>query len=92
MYKSKSKREKATDLQKLCSKFHRKFNYYKKLILKFKGLNIKRKEQNRRDHHFRELFQKKYPELYEICLKEYEKTYGQDQKIYKEKKIRKDIK
>lgn len=78
MYKSKSKRENATELQKLCSKFQRKVNHHKKLTIKYKDLNFKRKEQNRRDHKFMEIFQKKYPELHDICRKEYEETFGKD--------------
>lgn len=87
MYQSKSKREKATELQKLCSKFQRKFNYYRKLNLKYRHLNFKRKEQNRRDHNFMEIFQKNYPELHDKCRKEYDAKYGKDIKqITKEPK------
>lgn len=81
MYKSKSKREKATELQKLCSKFQLKVNHYKRISRKYKELNLKRKEQNRRDHKFIEILMEKSPTMYDICLREYEKRYGKDRKV-----------
>ena len=80
MYKSKNRKKNATPLQKTCSTFGRKVLELKKINRQLQIAVTARKEQQRRDHNFIELFKEKYSGIFEVCLLEYEKKYGRDTK------------
>lgn len=89
MWQSKSKKEKATNLQKASSRYQRRINEMKKMLNNLERKNVLRLEQNRRDHNFISIIKENHPEVYTETIEIMKKRYPQLKKL---KEIKKEVK
>ncbi len=86
MYKSKTRRKKASPVEKAQSTLQRRL-YQRRCALKELGIkNMLRLEQNRRDHNFLEIIKKYSPEAYTKAVEIWKEKYPNLKKLDELKK------